>query len=137
VSDVRELAQGIHPAVLAEAGLAAALRSLAARSPVPVELELDADGVADPTATVTAYFVASEALANIVKHAAASSAGIRVVRQEGAIRIEVEDDGRGGADPLGAGLRGLEDRLAAVGGTFSVGDRPGGGTIVSAGIPVG
>ena len=137
VSDVRELAQGIHPAVLTEAGLAAALRSLAARSPVPVELDVDLDGAVDPTATVTAYFVASEALANVVKHSAASGATMRVRQRQGVINIEVKDDGRGGADPLGAGLRGLEDRLAAVGGTFSVSDRSGGGTIVSADIPVG
>lgn len=137
VADVRELAQGIHPAVLTEAGLAAALRSLAIRSPVPVELELDLDRAADPTATSTAYFVASEALANVVKHAGASSAYIRALQRNGTINIEVGDDGRGGADPDGAGLRGLEDRLAAVGGTLSVSDRPGGGTVISAGIPVG
>jgi signal transduction histidine kinase len=139
VTDVRELAQGIHPAVLTEAGLPAALRSLAARSPVPVELDIDVDGASSPTATATAtaYYVASEALANVVKHAAASTASIRALQRDGVIRIEVEDDGRGGADPHGAGLRGLEDRLAAVGGTLRVSDRTGGGTVVSAGIPVG
>ena len=136
VTDVRELAQGIHPAALTEAGLAAALRSLAARSPVPVELDIDVDGDGDPTATATAYFVASEALANVVKHAGASSASIRALQRDGVIHIAVEDDGRGGADPEGAGLRGLEDRLAAVGGTLLVSDRPDGGTVVSAGIPV-
>jgi signal transduction histidine kinase len=137
VTDVRQLAQGIHPAVLTEAGLAAALRALGARSPVPVELEISVDAASDPTATATAYFVASEALANVVKHAAATSATIRALERDGVIRIEVEDDGRGGADSRGAGLRGLEDRLAAVGGTLRVFDRTGGGTVVSAGIPVG
>ncbi len=135
VSDVRELAQGIHPAVLTEAGLTAALRALAARSAVPVELDIDIEDVTDPTAAATAYFVASEALANVAKHSAASAASIQALEREGVIHIEVEDDGRGGADPLGAGLRGLEDRLAAVGGTLSVSERPGGGTIISAGIP--
>ena len=136
VTDVRELAQGIHPAALAEAGLAAALQSLAARSPVPVELDIDVDGAGDPMATATAYFVASEALANVVKHAGASSASIRAQQRDGVIHIAVEDDGRGGADPDGAGLRGLEDRLAAIGGTLLVSDRANGGTVVSAGIPV-
>ncbi len=136
VADVRELAQGIHPAVLTEAGLAAALRALADRSPVPVDLELDLDGASPPGAAETAYFVASEALANVVKHASASSARLRAAERDGTIRIVVEDDGRGGADPRGSGLRGLDDRLAAVGGSLSVTARPGGGTIVSASIPL-
>jgi signal transduction histidine kinase len=137
VADVRELAQGIHPAVLTEAGLPAALRALADRSPVPVALELDLDGTSAPGPIETAYFVASEALANVVKHASASSVRLSASAREGAIHISIEDDGRGGADPGGAGLRGLDDRLAAVGGTLIVSDRPGGGTLVSASVPLG
>ncbi len=137
VGDVRELAQGIHPAVLTEAGLPAALRALVDRSPVPVDLELTLDGAASPTASEAAYFVASEALANVVKHASASSVRLVAAEGDGQVRISVEDDGRGGADPRGAGLRGLDDRLAAIGGTLSVTERSGGGTVVSATIPTG
>ena len=136
VTDVRELAQGIHPAVLSEAGLEAALAALAARCPMPVELDITVDGAPDPKLAATAYFVASEALANVVKHAAATRAAIRALQQDGMLQIEVEDDGRGGADPHGAGLRGLEDRVGAVGGTLRVVQDAGGGTVVSARIPV-
>ena len=136
VADVRELAQGIHPAVLTEAGLPAALRALADRSPIPVDLELDLDGTSPSGPGETAYFVASEALANVIKHASASSVSLRAAVRDGAIHVAIEDDGRGGADPRGGGLRGLDDRLAAVGGTLSVSDRPGGGTLVSASIPI-
>lgn len=136
VEDVRELAQGIHPAVLSEAGLGPALRGLADRSPIPVSLELDLDGSLPPSAAGAAYFLASEALANVAKHASASGAWIRAAEADGELQISVEDNGRGGADPAGHGLRGLDDRLAAIGGTLAVRDRVGGGTVVSATIPV-
>lgn len=136
VEDVRELGQGIHPAVLTEAGLGPALRGLAERSPLPVDLSMDLDGSLPPAAAAAAYFVASEALANVVKHAGASAAWIRAVEADRELRLSVQDDGRGGADRAGHGLRGLEDRLAAIGGTLVICERPGGGTVVSAVIPV-
>lgn len=136
VEDVRELAQGIHPAVLSEAGLGPALRGLADRSPVPVVLDLHLDGTLAPGAAATAYFVASEALANVAKHASASGVWIRAIEGRDELQITVEDDGRGGADPAGHGLRGLDDRLSAIGAALAVRDRPGGGTTVEARIPV-
>lgn len=135
IDDVRELARGIHPAVLAEGGLAAAIRGLADRSTIPVELSLE---LADPASTsvgVTAYFVISEALANVTKHAAARGAWIRARSADGRLEIAIEDDGIGGANP-GSGLGGLADRVAALGGQFAVGPRPGRGTIVSASLPL-
>lgn len=135
VSDVRDLAQGIHPAALTEAGLATALQALASRSPVPVELDIGLDGRASPGASATAYFVASEALANVVKHASAAIVQLRASSPDGEIRVTVEDDGRGGADPFGPGLRGLSDRVSAIGGRLTVEERAGGGTVVTAVIP--
>jgi signal transduction histidine kinase len=135
VGDVRELARGIHPAVLSEAGLGSALRALADRSPVPVELDLRLRGAGTPTAVSTAYFVASEALANVAKHAHAGTVWLHA-SDDDALEVRVEDDGLGGADPDGAGVRGLEDRVAALNGRFGIGPRPAGGTIVSATIPL-
>jgi len=136
VEDVRELAQGIHPAVLSEAGLGAALRSLADRSPVPVDLSLELDGLGSSSAVAAAYFVASEALANVVKHAAAGSVRLVASDHDARIKLVIEDDGAGGAAPAGAGLRGLADRVAALGGALTVDERPGGGTILAATIPI-
>jgi signal transduction histidine kinase len=136
VEEVRELAQGIHPAVLSEAGLGPALGALADRSPVPVVLDLSLDGSMPPTVAATAYFVASEALANVVKHASASAAWIRAAEKPEELRITIEDDGRGGADPRGHGLRGLDDRLSAIGGSLVVRDGVDGGTVIEARIPV-
>ena len=137
VDDVRDLAQGIHPAVLTQAGLAAALRALANRSPVPVELDVAIDGDVSQSASAAAYFVASEALANVVKHAGATRVRLFAADTDGTIVVAIEDDGRGGADPSGDGFRGLDDRVAAVGGVFAVTGRAAGGTTVSARIPVG
>jgi signal transduction histidine kinase len=136
VSDVRVLAQGVHPAVLTEAGLGAALRALADRSLVPVRVDLELDGGIGASAAATGYFVASEALANVAKHAAASSVTLTAVEQDGWLHLEVSDDGRGGADPAGSGLRGLDDRVNAIGGTLLVSSQPNGGTTVAATIPL-
>lgn len=136
VADVRELARGIHPAVLSEAGLAAALQALADRSPVPVDVDLKLDGTLKSSVSATAYYVASEALANVVKHSNATVAHLSAVEVDGRIEMSVEDDGQGGADADGAGLRGLSDRLSALGGVLHIRDRAGGGTIVSATIPL-
>ena len=118
LAELRDLAHGIQPAVLTEEGIGPALAALARRTPVPVELEVSA-GRLPPAVEATAYFVAAESLANIVKHADASWARVSVVTGEGRVLVAVDDDGRGGADPDGAGLRGLRDRVEAVDGRFS------------------
>jgi signal transduction histidine kinase len=136
ISELRELARGIHPAILTEEGLPAAVESLADRSSVPVRLLADFDGRLPEPIEAIAYFVVSESLANVAKYAHASRAQVRLSRQNGTLRVEVVDDGVGGADPSqGTGLRGLEDRVAAVRGTFRVHAPPEGGTRVYAEIP--
>lgn len=135
VQELRELAHGVHPAILTEDGLAAALESLVSRTPFPVELEAD-EGRLPAQVEATAYFVACEALANCVKHSAASQAKIRAQRHNGLLVVEVEDDGIGGANvSSGSGLRGLADRVEALGGRLSVDSPPGGGTRVLGEIP--
>ena len=136
VDDVRELARGIHPAVLTEAGLGPALQALADRAPIPVDLAIAVPIPVDGTAAATAYFVASEALANIAKHAAATSVHLDVRTVEGRLEVRIDDDGVGGADPTGSGLRGLADRVAASGGTFAIEPGLDGGTRVSAILPL-
>jgi signal transduction histidine kinase len=136
IDELRELAGGLHPAALAEGGLPPALRSLAERSTVPVELETDLDGSIPPAIAATVYFVVAEALTNTAKYADASRASIRARRSDGRLRVEVTDDGRGGADVAsGTGLRGLEDRVGAVGGTLRIASPPGGGTTISVDLP--
>jgi signal transduction histidine kinase len=138
IDELRELARGIHPAILTDSGIGPAVRALADRSPVAVtSLDLTCDRF--PTAIEsTVYFVVAEALANVTKHAEASSVTI-VVRSAGdSIEVEVADDGVGGASSeRGSGLRGLADRVAAAGGTFDIDSPTGGGTRVSARIPRG
>jgi signal transduction histidine kinase len=136
LAELRDLAHGIQPAVLTEEGTGPALAALARRTPVPVQLEVSA-GRLPPAIEATAYFVAAESLANIVKHADASWARVSVVTGEGRVLVAVDDDGRGGADPDGAGLRGLRDRVEAVDGRFSVDSPVGGGTHINASIPCG
>ncbi|HEY4190119.1 MAG TPA: sensor histidine kinase [Candidatus Limnocylindrales bacterium] len=137
LDEVRELARGIHPAVLSEAGLGPAIQAAADRSPVPAEVDLHLAGRGSATAEATAYFVVSEALANVAKHASGASAvWIRADDDGERLRLLVEDDGPGGANAGGEGLTGLADRVAAVGGRFAVDERPGGGTSVSAELPL-
>ena len=137
LDDVRELARGIHPAVLTEAGLGAAIRAAADRSPVPAEIDLDLSGRGTPAAQATAYYVVSEGLANVAKHASdATAVWVRAREEDGWLRIVVEDDGPGGADRDGHGLAGLADRVAALDGRFTVGPRPGGGTTIVAEVPI-
>jgi signal transduction histidine kinase len=136
IGDVRELAQGLHPAILAEAGLGRALESLAERSPVDVDVRADLDGRLPPAVEATAYFVVAEALTNTAKHAVAQRATVTARQADGRLRIEIVDDGVGGADiEAGTGLRGLEDRVAALGGTLRVDSRPGTGTAISVELP--
>ncbi len=137
LTELRELARGIHPQILTETGLGPAIESLADRAPFPVRLEIDANGRYGPAAESAAYFTVSESLANVAKYAEASTAAVRVVEVGGKLRIEVRDDGVGGADPAaGTGLRGLTDRLAAIDATLDVISPKGGGTHVIASIPV-
>jgi signal transduction histidine kinase len=136
VDELRELARGVHPAVLTEEGLAAALESLAARTPLPVKLVSMVDRRMPPEIEAAAYFVACEAIANAVKHAQASSVSITAERRNGKLVIEVEDDGVGGAkENGGSGLRGLVDRVEAHGGTLRVESEPGRGTRVIGELP--
>jgi signal transduction histidine kinase len=136
MSELRELARGIHPAILDEEGLGAALSSLAERAPLPTTVSVPLDGRLPAAVEVTAYFIASEALANIAKYADASRATLEATVDNGSLRLEVTDDGRGGADPQrGSGIRGLTDRVAALGGKLAVESEPGNGTRVVAVIP--
>jgi signal transduction histidine kinase len=136
LEELRELARGIHPAVLTDRGLDAALDSLAARAPLPVEIEGAHTRL--PTAVeAAAYYVVSEALANVTKYAQASSVKVTVGQVNGCAHIEVADDGVGGADPgRGSGLRGLADRVASLNGKLAIDSPPGAGTRVRAEIPL-
>jgi len=135
VADLRALANGLHPAVLDDGGLVAALEDLAARTPGSIHLR--AAEVRFPSdVEVTAWYIACEAIANAAKHADAPSIAVSVDRDDsGALLLQVDDDGIGGADPDGHGLRGIADRAETAGGTLTVGARPGGGTTVAARLP--
>ena len=136
MNEIRELARGIHPAILTERGLGPALVSLGERALVPTKVTAKLNGRMPTRVEATAYFVAAEALANVAKHAHASRSEITAQRCDGELVLEVVDDGVGGADPTsGSGLRGLADRLAAVGGKLAVESRSSGGTRITARIP--
>jgi signal transduction histidine kinase len=134
--ELGRLAQGLHPRVLTEHGLAGALAVLAKDLPLPVEIKVTGNQLPEQVAAA-AYFVCAEALANTAKHAAASRAAVAVTASEGRVRIEIDDDGVGGADPRrGSGLRGLADRVETLGGTLQVDSVPGRGTHLAAEIPL-
>ena len=136
IDELRELAHGIHPALLTRGGLAAAIDALAQRAALPVELAIPDERYPTPVESA-AYFVAAEALTNIAKHARASTARITVTRMPAGLRLVVEDDGAGGARRApGGGLGGLADRLAALDGVLSVDSPPGAGTRITAEIPL-
>jgi signal transduction histidine kinase len=136
LEELRELARGIHPAILTDRGLAAALDALAGRAPVPVDVETVPEGRMPMPVEAVAYFVVSESLTNMAKYADAEYATVRVLRENGYAVVEIEDNGIGGADPsAGSGLRGLADRLAALDGRLEVDSPPGVGTTVRARIP--
>ena len=130
-----EFGRGVHPRTLTEAGLAAALAELGEHSPVPVQLHVQEERLA-PTVEAAVYFVCSEALANVAKHAKASQVGVRVERRTGLVILEVKDDGVGGADPAGSGLGGLADRVEALQGWLGVESPLGEGTRLVAEIPL-
>jgi signal transduction histidine kinase len=136
LAELRRLARGIHPAIVTEGGLVAALESLADRSPVPVDLRVPDTGRLTPPVEVTVYYVVAETLTNAVKHAGASKVAVDLTRSDGQILVEVVDDGSGGAFASpGSGLSGLEDRVAALGGHLQIDSPPGGGTRIQVDIP--
>jgi signal transduction histidine kinase len=135
---LRELSRGIHPAVLSEGGLTAALRSLARRAAVPVDLSLDlgTERFEEPV-EVIAYYLTSEALTNTAKHARASRAQISAARRDGWPELNIDDDGRGGADAWGgSGLAGLVDRVEAIGGTIQIDSPADRGTAIQVKLPI-
>jgi signal transduction histidine kinase len=135
LEELRELARGLHPAVLSDRGLEAAVQTLATRAPLPVDVDARLGQVPEPV-ELAAFFVVSEALTNVAKYAEADRATVRMGREDSSVVVEVSDDGVGGADPnRGSGLRGLGDRLAALGGKLEVDSRSGAGTTVRARIP--
>ena len=138
LEELRELARGIHPAVLSDRGLATALEALAHRAPLPVELEGLPSERLPEALELAAYFVVAEALTNVAKYAQASHARVSVEQENGRVVVEVKDDGVGGADPArGTGLRGLADRLGILEGRLEVDSEVGRGTRVTARIPCG
>jgi signal transduction histidine kinase len=137
LDDLRELSRGIHPAILSEGGLVPALRALARRSTVPVELHLSVDERLADHVEVGAYYVVSEALTNAAKHARASNVEVNAHVHDGRLQLTIGDDGVGGADPArGSGLTGLADRVAALGGTIAITSPPGTGTSLRVELPV-
>jgi signal transduction histidine kinase len=136
IGELRELARGIHPAVLSDRGLEAALEALAGRSPVPVAMRLPRCRLPYPVEAAT-YYVVAEALTNVVRYAEASQATVSIERRNGHAIVEIADDGVGGADPSrGTGLQGLADRVAALDGHLQVDSPPGAGTTVRVEFPV-
>jgi len=137
VEELQEISRGLHPAILSERGLGAALRILARRSAIPVELDVATDARLPEPIEVAAYYVASEALANAAKYAQATRIEVSLATRDGTPLLSIRDDGIGGADPgRGSGLIGLTDRVGAVGGSVHVSSPPGEGTHVTAALPV-
>jgi signal transduction histidine kinase len=137
LEELRELARGLHPAVLHDRGLAPALETLAARAPLPVSVEGVPAERLDRPLEAAVYYVVAESLTNAVKHAEASELRVRMDATAGELRVEIADDGRGGADAVtGGGLRGLADRVEALGGRLALDSPPGAGTVVRAALPL-
>jgi len=137
LTELRHLVRGMHPPVLTDRGLDAALSGLAALSPVPVSVRVDLPSRPPPQLEAIAYFVVAEALTNVAKHARATAAGVAVTRSGPALKITVTDDGAGGADPAGAGLAGLAGRVGGVDGRLSVSSPAGGPTRIEVLLPCG
>jgi signal transduction histidine kinase len=131
LNELRELAHGVHPTILTNRGLGAAVSALAARSPLPVEVAIDDERFA-PHIEAAAYFFIAEALTNVAKHAQATQAQVRVTSSGGRLAIEVRDDGVGGADSTGSGISGLRDRIEALGGQMQLTSPDGRGTNLQA-----
>jgi signal transduction histidine kinase len=136
-AELQEVSRGIHPAILSERGLGPALRTLARRSAVPVDLDLAAEGRYPEPVEVAAYYVASEALANAMKHAQASRLEMSLATRQGSLLLSVRDDGIGGADPAsGSGLAGLTDRVEALGGSIHLESAAQAGTHITVDLPL-
>jgi signal transduction histidine kinase len=137
LDDLREIAHGIHPPILAKGGLGPALKTLARRSAIPVKLDVIANGRLPEPVEVAAYYVVSEALTNAAKYARASVVQVEVEERDRFLRVAVRDDGRGGADPaFGSGLLGLKDRTEATGGTITLESPRGVGTSLVVELPL-
>jgi signal transduction histidine kinase len=135
--ELREISRGIHPAILTEAGLRPALRALARRSSVPINVDVRVDERLPAPVEAAAYYVASEALTNVAKHAHAKVVELIATRDNGDLTLEIRDDGVGGVDAgRGSGILGLTDRVEALGGTISLASPPGGGTTLSVRLPI-
>jgi GAF domain-containing protein len=135
--ELREVSRGIHPTILTEAGLGAALRALARRSDVPIEVDVRLDERLPPPIEAAAYYIASEALTNVAKHAHANAVHLTATHDDGVLTVEVRDDGAGGVDAgRGSGILGLTDRAEALGGTISITSPPRGGTTLSVELPI-
>jgi signal transduction histidine kinase len=136
LSELRQLARGLAPALVGDRGLGGALRSLADRAPLPVELRVELCGHVPAAVEVAAYYFVSEALTNVAKHAHALAASVRALHVGDTLVVEVADDGIGGACAAGgSGLRGLAERIEALGGSLHVCSTPGGGTTLTAEVP--
>jgi len=137
LDDLRELARGIHPSVLSEGGLVPALKALARRSIVPVQLDVQAVARMPEPVEVASYYVICEALSNAAKHSNASAVQVGAKITGNVLHLGVRDDGDGGADPaLGSGLMGLKDRVEALGGTIAIHSPAGAGTRLDAHLPL-
>jgi signal transduction histidine kinase len=137
LSGLQEISRGIHPAILSQGGLVPALKTLARRSAVPVELTVGADGRMPEPVEVAGYYVVAEALTNVAKHARASVVHVDVGVHDDALRLQIRDDGIGGADPArGTGLMGIDDRVEALGGTMHVDSPAGKGTSLFVTLPI-
>jgi signal transduction histidine kinase len=138
VSDeLREVSRGIHPTILTEAGLGPALRALARRSDLPIDVDVQLDERLPAAVEAAAYYIASEALTNVAKHAHATLVELRAEHENGVLTLEIRDDGIGGVDAtLGSGILGLTDRAEALGGTISITSPPRGGTTLSVRLPI-
>jgi signal transduction histidine kinase len=137
VEDLQEISRGIHPAILSKGGLGPALRAIAHRSLIPVDLDLTTDVRLPVPIEVGAYFVVSEALANAAKHSQASRIDVSLEPRDGNLLLSVRDDGVGGADAArGSGIVGLNDRVEALGGRLALESPPGRGTTISVELPI-
>jgi signal transduction histidine kinase len=135
--ELREVSRGIHPTILTEAGLGPALRALARRSDIPVDVDVRLDERLPMPVEAAAYYIASEALTNVAKHAHAKLAELIAAHDNGVLSLEVREDGVGGVDATrGSGILGLTDRVEALGGTIAVNSRPQSGTTLSVHLPV-
>jgi len=137
VDELREIARGIHPSILSEGGLTPALRTLARRAPIPVQVDIRTETRPADRIEVAAYYVVSEALTNTIKHAGASSAQLVVEQCDALLHLSIRDDGIGGADPArGSGLIGLRDRVQALGGSIEISSPLGAGTAILVMLPL-